>query len=70
MFPNMIRKIPKVVHNINLQEDSDLDQLPFKEIVNKFELDPNTVDLIGHTLAFETNDLYLEKPAIETIKKI
>lgn len=39
-------------------------------MVKKFELETNTVDFIGHAVALYTNDLFLDKPAIETIDRI
>jgi len=42
----------------------------FKTLAKKFDLEDNTVDLIGHALALHTNDDFLQKPAIETIDRI
>jgi Rab GDP dissociation inhibitor len=39
-------------------------------VVKKFDLEPNTIDFIGHALALYTNDGFLKSPAIETIQKI
>ncbi|KAI0519167.1 hypothetical protein KFK09_006609 [Dendrobium nobile] len=36
----------------------------------KYGLDDNTVDFIGHALALHTNDDYLDKPAIDTVKRM
>jgi Rab GDP dissociation inhibitor len=38
--------------------------------VTKFELEPNTIDFVGHAVALHTNDNFLNRPAIETIDKI
>lgn len=48
----------------------DLNKIPFASVVSKFELEPNTVDFVGHAVALYTNDGFLERPAIETIEKI
>ncbi|CAF4468835.1 unnamed protein product, partial [Rotaria magnacalcarata] len=36
----------------------------------KFGLDQDTIDFTGHALALHSDDDYLEKPALETIKRI
>lgn len=43
---------------------------PMKAIFDKFGLDKDTVDFTGHALALYLNDDYLQKPALETIKRI
>ena len=45
-------------------------QGPFKDVIKKFSLEPNTVDFVGHAVALYTNDDFLEKPAIITIDKM
>lgn len=49
-------------HNLYVKNMGDL----FKV----FDLDSNTIDFIGHSLALQSNDSYLKEPALETIKKI
>ena len=39
-------------------------------VYKKYSLDPNTIDFVGHALAMELDDNYLEKPAWPTIEKI
>jgi len=39
-------------------------------LVKKFDLEPNTIDFIGHAVALFTDDSFLGRPAIETIEKI
>jgi Rab GDP dissociation inhibitor len=39
-------------------------------LLKKYELEPNTIDFIGHAVALYTNEVFLDKPAIETIEKI
>lgn len=48
----------------------NLNQISFAQLVKKFELEPNTLDFVGHAVALYTNDSFLEKPAIQTIEKI
>jgi Rab GDP dissociation inhibitor len=55
---------PKTTEGVNLQ------QVPFSALVKKFELEPNTVDFIGHAVALYTNDDFLNIPAIDVIVKI
>ena len=43
---------------------------PFKDVIKKFSLEPNTVDFVGHAVALYTNDDFLEKKAITTIDKM
>lgn len=38
--------------------------------MKKFELEPNTIDFIGHAVALYTNDGFLDRPAIQSIDKI
>ena len=47
-----------------------MNRIPFSAVVKKFELEPNTVDFIGHAVALFINDDFLNRPAIETIDKI
>lgn len=47
-----------------------MDKTPFIDILKKYELEPNTIDFIGHAVALYTTDDFLPRPAIETIEKI
>jgi Rab GDP dissociation inhibitor len=40
------------------------------EFFKKHSLEENTVDFLGHAVALETNDAYLQRPAIETLPKL
>lgn len=46
------------------------DKTPMSEVFEKFGLQPNTIDFVGHAVALYTNDAYLKKPMGETIEKI
>jgi len=48
----------------------DLTKIPFEAVIKKFELEPNTVDFVGHAVALYSNDNFSSRPAIETIEKI
>ena len=43
---------------------------PFKDFLQKYSLESNTIDLIGYSMAFYTNNDFLEKKAIITINKL
>ena len=43
---------------------------PGKVMLEKFGLEDNTIDFIGHAVALYTNDSFLHRPAIELIRKI
>lgn len=47
-----------------------MNKKPFSDLVKKFDLEPNTIDFVGHAVALHTNDDFLSRPAIETIEKI
>jgi Rab GDP dissociation inhibitor len=58
------------VANPSTWQKTDIRRQPMKEIFEKFSLEENTIDFIGHALALYTSDSYLEEPAIECIQKI
>jgi len=41
-----------------------------KDVFKKFDLDSQTRDFIGHSIALYTNDDYLQLPALPTVEKI
>lgn len=44
--------------------------MPMRQLLGKFDLEPNTIDFIGHAVALYANDQFLERPAIEAVDKI
>lgn len=48
----------------------DIMTQPMADVFKKFKLEANTIDFIGHAVAMNINDDYLDRPAIETIEKI
>lgn len=69
------QKFFKFVQNFNPQDEKthkgwDLNHTPMSVVFKKFELEPNTIDFIGHAVALYANDEYLNKPAIDTIDRI
>ncbi|KAK1361795.1 Guanosine nucleotide diphosphate dissociation inhibitor [Heracleum sosnowskyi] len=51
-------------------EGMDLKTVTAKAVISKYGLDDNTVDFIGHALALYKDDSYLERPAIDFVKKV
>ncbi len=47
----------------------DLTRVAIRELIEKYGLDDNTVDFIGHALVLHQDDQYLYEPILETIKK-
>mmetsp|Transcript_1940 Transcript_1940/g.3983 ORF Transcript_1940/g.3983 Transcript_1940/m.3983 type:complete len:443 (-) Transcript_1940:329-1657(-) len=48
----------------------DLTRMTMKELYEKFGLEPNTIDFVGHSLALQRDDDYMNKPALPTVKAI
>lgn len=57
-------------NNPKTHEGMNLNQMTFAQLIKKFELEPNTVDFVGHAVALYTNDSFLDKQAMLTIEKI
>ncbi|KAH7437732.1 hypothetical protein KP509_05G086400 [Ceratopteris richardii] len=51
-------------------EGLDLTKVTPREIFAKYGLDENTVDFIGHALALYRDDAYLDRPALEFVKRV
>ncbi|KAI7727975.1 hypothetical protein M8C21_002820 [Ambrosia artemisiifolia] len=51
-------------------EGLDLNTIPAKELISKYGLEDDTIEFIGHALALNTSDSYLEQPAIDFVKRI
>lgn len=43
---------------------------PAKAMFEKYGLEANTIDFVGHAVALYTDESFMERPAIEVIKKI
>ncbi|KAI5061877.1 hypothetical protein GOP47_0023091 [Adiantum capillus-veneris] len=56
--------------NPKTHEGLDLTRVTPREIFEKYGLDENTVDFIGHALALYRDDSYLDQPALEFVKKV
>ncbi|KAJ3680812.1 hypothetical protein LUZ60_015301 [Juncus effusus] len=51
-------------------EGLDLNKVTAREVISKYGLDDSTVEFIGHALALHRDDSYLDKPAIDTIRRM
>ncbi|XP_024359967.1 guanosine nucleotide diphosphate dissociation inhibitor 1 [Physcomitrium patens] len=51
-------------------EGMDLRTVTTKEVFEKFGLDANTVDFIGHSLALHRDDRFLSEPALDFVKRV
>lgn len=40
------------------------------EVFKKYKLEDNTIDFIGHAVAMNNDDTFMDRPAVETIQKI
>ncbi len=40
------------------------------DVFKKFKLEDNTIDFLGHAVALYRDDDYINKPAIDSLKKI
>lgn len=57
-------------NNPKTWKDIDINKQPMKDVFKKYKLEENTVDFLGHSVALHRDDDYLNKPAIETLKKV
>jgi len=48
----------------------DLRRMPMAALYAEFGLAPATVDFVGHALALHTDDTYMNRPALDTVKRI
>ena len=48
----------------------DLRRMPMSALYAEFGLAPATVDFVGHALALHTDDTYMNRPALDTVKRI
>ena len=59
-----------VIDDPKTWNDFDFHKKTCAEFFKKHSLEENTVDFLGHAVALETNDDYLQRPAIETLPKL
>ena len=68
-------KFMDFVNNLEMDKPAtwgglDINKAPFRDVTKKFELEPNTLDFIGHAVALYTTDEFLVRPAAEVLDKI
>ena len=51
-------------------KDIDIHKQPMSDVIKKFKLEENTIDFLGHAVALYRDDEYINKPAVESLKKI
>lgn len=51
-------------------EGLDLNKVTAREVISKYGLEDDTIDFIGHALALHIDDSYLDKPAIDFVKRM
>ncbi|XP_077234139.1 guanosine nucleotide diphosphate dissociation inhibitor At5g09550 [Tasmannia lanceolata] len=51
-------------------EGLDLNKVTARELISKYGLEDNTIDFIGHALALQRDDSYLDQPAMDTVKRM
>lgn len=44
--------------------------MTMQQLFSEFGLDENTASFVGHAMALQTDDTFLNRPAIETVKEI
>lgn len=51
-------------------EGMDLNKISARELIAKYELEEDTIDFIGHALALQRDDTYLDQPAMDFVKRV
>ena len=51
-------------------KDKDLNTMTMAELYSSFGLEAQTIDFLGHAVALQIEDSYMQKPAIETARKM
>lgn len=51
-------------------EGMDLNKISARELIAKYELEEDTIDFIGHALALQRDDAYLDQPAMDFVKRV
>lgn len=65
----------KFIENVDFEDqktwkDLDLNNQPMGQVYQKYKLEAQTIDFLGHAVALYIDDDYLEKPARPTIEKM
>ena len=75
---NRCKKFYNYLFNLKFEENNiiknaeniDINNISFKELGNKYGLEDNTLDFIGHAIALYSDDNFLQKKSIDSIKRI
>lgn len=67
---NFYLYLDKIDINDKSTWDDDLEKKTMRAVFDKYKLESNTVDFLGHAVALHRFDDYLNEPAANTIKKI
>ena len=59
-----------VIDNPMTWDGFDINQQPMKELFEKYQLEENTIDFLGHAIALQNSETYLYEPAVNTIEKM
>ncbi|KAL3724019.1 hypothetical protein ACJRO7_036097 [Eucalyptus globulus] len=51
-------------------EGLDLNKVTAREVISKYGLEDDTIDFIGHALALHIDDSYMDKPALDFVKRM
>ena len=57
-------------NNPKTWKDIDINKQPMRDVFKKFSLEENTIDFLGHAVALQNDDDFLNQPAVETLKKM
>lgn len=61
---------PKTYQGIDVTDLGIDPTKPSTQMFEKFSLEPNTIDFVGHAVALYTDESFMTRPAIEVIRKI
>lgn len=61
---DFVESDPKTHHGM------DLNTTTARQLISKYELEDDTVDFIGHSLALQFSDDYLDKPALNFVRRV
>ena len=66
---NRCKKFYNFIQNFKESEEMNIN-ITFRDVINQFGLELNTIDFIGHAIALYSDNNFIEDKAINTIKKI
>ena len=75
MDKKRILALYKFINGVNFDDKStwdnfDINTVPMKSIFEYHKISEDSIDFLGHAVALNFNDYYLEEPAAPTIKKM